>query len=152
MNRIGGPLGPRLAPDQRKRPYVEKRQVGRRIVTAYRLRAERALGKTLPACVPVHHVDGTRRDNTPLVICQDDAYHKLLHVRTRVLAVGGNPNTDQVCCRCQTPKALTEFNQGNGAYGRSTMCRVCFAVYNARHRDVRQERRRVKRALQRAQR
>ena len=45
--------------------------------------AERALGKHLPAGAVVHHVDVNRRNNAPtnLVICQDAAYHKLLHAR-----------------------------------------------------------------------
>lgn len=44
--------------------------------------AEKALGKYLPPGAVVHHVNGTR-DSGPLVICQDDTYHKLLHKRIR---------------------------------------------------------------------
>lgn len=49
--------------------------------------AEKALGKTLPPKAVVHH-------HTPkqLVICQDQAYHILLHLRTRALRACGHVN------------------------------------------------------------
>jgi len=48
--------------------------------------AEKALGKKLPAKAIVHHMNEKAGDNhTPfnLVICPDQAYHKLLHKRAR---------------------------------------------------------------------
>jgi hypothetical protein len=46
--------------------------------------AERALGKLLPVGAQVHHFNGNTQDNTNtnLVICQDTAYHRLIHIRT----------------------------------------------------------------------
>lgn len=109
----------------------------------HQLRAERALGKPLPAGSVVHHADGSRNADAPLVICQDQAYHKLLHIRMRVVKAGGNPNTDKVCSRCRVAKPRSDFNV-NRAYRVDQLdiyCRACarekqtayFAARNERH-------------------
>lgn len=56
--------------------------------------AEKALGKPIPKTCPIHHVNDDRADNSPgnLVVCEDDAYHKLLHARARALRATGNPD------------------------------------------------------------
>jgi hypothetical protein len=58
-----------------------------------------ALGRPIPKGAEVHHVDGDHANNAPgnLVICQDHAYHMLLHRRQRILAVCGSANG--VLCR-----------------------------------------------------
>ena len=51
------------------------------------LKAEAALGKKLPEGAAVHHHD----ENT-LVICENNAYHKLLHLRHKALLASGDPH------------------------------------------------------------
>ena len=51
--------------------------------------AEKTLGKPLPKGAEVHH-HGKRDDNTQIVICQDRAYHMLLHQRMRALEACGH--------------------------------------------------------------
>jgi hypothetical protein len=72
--------------------------------------AERVLGKPLPAGAEVHHVDEDRANNANgnLVICQDKAYHKLLHIRTAALDACGNANWRRchVCKRYDAPENL----------------------------------------------
>jgi hypothetical protein len=89
------------------------------------LRAEAALGKALPPRAEVHHADGSKRSDAPLVICQDRAYHMMLHVRMRVKAAGGDPNTDRVCkCGFVGPKA-EYFSRDKSWDGFSSRCIRC---------------------------
>lgn len=54
-------------------------------VLTHKLMAEKAIGKLLPEKAEVHH-----HSETQLVICQNDAYHKLLHRRTRAFRACGH--------------------------------------------------------------
>lgn len=103
--------------------------------------SEAALGRTLPKGAHVHHVDGNHRNNANanLVICQDAAYHKLLHVRARIVRAGGDPNTQKICSACQLVKDLDQFNARAGhSTGRQNNCRECskvaFAEFHARRK------------------
>lgn len=103
--------------------------------------AERALGRLLPLGAHVHHVDGNPRNNANenLVICQDAAYHKLLHYRSKIVRAGGNPNTDKVCCDCRQARPLEIFNvmRSNKSSGRQSACRDCSKARDERKRAAR---------------
>ena len=99
--------------------------------------AEKALGKFLPSGAVVHHVDGDRRNNHPsnLVICQDQAYHLLLHRRQRVVEMGGDPDTHRQCCTCREIKPFADFNKRSSdkQLGIQGACRNCMRQYHRRY-------------------
>ena len=106
------------------------RRVGGVLTADHRVKAERALGRPLPEGVEVHHADGTFSDQSTLVICQDRAYHQLLHVRMRIKAAGGNPNTDAICSVCKQVKTQSEFHKNrNTRLGLSVQCKQCLREY-----------------------
>lgn len=112
-------------------PYGLKKTIGARRLHEHRIIAERALGRPLPDAAEVHHVDGdpSNNRNSNLVICQDAAYHALLHVRTRALLAGANPNTHKFCGKCGMAKPFASFYPRNDrAGGRSAQCRDCYAA------------------------
>ena len=98
--------------------------------------AERALGRYLPDGAEIHHVDENKRNNANrnLVICQDSAYHKLLHVRTRVLKAGGDPDTERICSLGKHLAAVTAFNRrtANVGTGVQSACRACMGAARKR--------------------
>ena len=75
-------------------PEPEHPRFGHGSIQEHVVIAERVLRKRLPLGAMVHHVNEDQIDNCPnnLVICQDQAYHKLIHVRTRAYKQTGNPN------------------------------------------------------------
>ena len=81
-----------------------------RYVYEHILKAEKAVGHVLPAGVQVHHVNEDVTDNRGynLVVCQDAAYHKLLHRRMNALRACGDP--DAACCvRCKKHEPLSSL-------------------------------------------
>jgi hypothetical protein len=61
----------------------------------------RALGRAVPRGAIVHHVDGVKTNNVSsnLVLCENRAYHNLIHRRERALLACGDPNAT-LCRRC----------------------------------------------------
>ena len=100
---------------------------------AHIVRAEQALGKPLPKGAVVHHADGSRSPHAPLVICQDSAYHQLLHLRMKVVAVGGDPNTEKFCNRCRKAKPFSQFYARQSTGQRMPNCRACCYQRRAPH-------------------
>lgn len=91
--------------------------------------AEAALGRALPSGVVVHHVNETKDDNSGinLVICEDRKYHKLLHVRLKIVQRGGDPNTEKICSRCQAVLSQGLFFSTKSNYdGLTHNCKACY--------------------------
>ncbi len=105
-------------------------------VFEHRLVAETAMGKTLRRSAQVHHIDGNPSNNnrSNLVVCESQAYHKLLHTRSRIRSAGGNPNTDGICSRCRTLKPMTAF--GSDPYLCLECGRVKASAYRQQIRDA----------------
>jgi len=121
--------------------YSETRSSDGRRIYAHRLVCEKAIGRTLPPGAEVHHVDEDKRNNANrnLVICQDRKYHVLLHQRARVVAAGGNPNTDSYCGTCRQAKPWSMFyRRGDGKNGGYTsVCASCtYAAIVRRRRNL----------------
>jgi len=97
--------------------YADRTVRGRK-TREHVLVAERALGKRLPIGAVVHHVDQDRSNNTPtnLVICQDRAYHNLLHARMRALAAVGWPGAKpcRYCKRYDDPSNMSTIRRLSG--------------------------------------
>jgi hypothetical protein len=105
----------------------------------HRFRAEKALGKPLPSGTIVHHADGTKADDAPLVICPDNAYHFALHARMRVKAAGGNPWTEKVCPQCKQVLLRSDFTRNAATWdGLCAYCQYCYPEYQRRFRERRQ--------------
>ena len=102
--RVAGPRGYMMVPRVAGSGYRTRYQMEHIAVV------ERALGHPLPEGAEVHHVDGDKANNanTNLVACQDDAYHKLLHLRARALAESGHADWRRctICKRWDEPANL----------------------------------------------
>jgi len=93
----------------------------------HRLLAERALGHPLPPQSVVHHFNESKTDNSPgnLVLCQDRAYHNLLHARLDRLKDTGSLDLKR-CSTCQEVKALGSFHVSSRDWdGRRGECKAC---------------------------
>lgn len=83
--------------NRKKTSYTERtRRVSNGKKTRmYRIRAEEVLGHSLPPTAVVHH-----HDSETLIICQDQAYHLLIHIRTKAYLACGNADWRK-CIYCK---------------------------------------------------
>jgi len=93
---------------------------------------EEALGKPLPSGSRPHHVNEKRDDNRPenLVLCQDLAYHKLLHRRLRALRACGHPSWRK-CKFCKKYDEPSKLYIGSSS---QVFHRRCHAEYEERRK------------------
>lgn len=135
----------RTVPRKRGYPQGQRPQhTGQPVADKHVLIAEAVLGRRLPKGAEVHHVDGNRQNHSHsnLVICQDRAYHHLLHVRARVVKAHGNPDTHKICGACRSLKPFQDFQRctADKATGRQGLCRVCRKAHDAERWKAKAER------------
>lgn len=100
-------------------------------VYAHVVVAEKALGRCMPPKAVVHHRDGDRTNNVPdnLVICQDQAYHILLHRRLRAYQACGHADWLKCvyCKKWDAPENLyVRYQKHDGSNkGPNARHRVC---------------------------
>lgn len=95
--------------------------------------AEKALGKPLPLGAVVHHC-GARDDQTQLVICENQAYHLLLHQRMRALKACGHASWRK-CFFCkQYDKPENLYIKGQNAHHKK-----CISQYRKKRYHKKQE-------------
>ena len=84
--------------------------------------AEKVLGKQLPPSAIIHHANRNRSNNkkSNLVICQDQAYHKLIHMRLMAYESCGNANWRRClyCKRYSDPNKMYVSEKFSYAYHR----------------------------------
>ena len=109
-------------------PSIRKKD-GRDLL--HRVIAENVLGHPISSTIVIHHVDGNRSNNvhSNLVICQNAAYHRLLHKRQVALAKTGNANLRK-CCVCGLWKHKEEFWKRAKGKEHSARCKNCTRKLN----------------------
>lgn len=119
--------------------YVRKLKAGS-YVGEHVLKSERALGRPLPAGAIVHHANEVKPDNrnSNLVICQDRAYHMLLHKRIRAYKATGSATAIK-CTHCGVWGMAGDPTMRTHRSGTQSMHRTCDAAAQKRRRAKRWE-------------
>lgn len=103
--------------------------------------AEKALGRKLPKGAIVHHVDENRGNNinTNLVVCPDQAYHKLIHRRLDAFKATGNYDARKCMAGCgqwDLPENMVPWGKRDKEHYAHKECRNrLMREYNAKKRN-----------------
>ena len=93
--------------------------------------AESSVGHALPLKASIHHRNENKHDNRPcnLVVCENEAYHQLLHQRLDAFRACGNPNWLQChyCSIHDDPSRMYVYKKKNAGFHRA-----CQAEYKRR--------------------
>jgi hypothetical protein len=105
-----------------------------------KLVCEKALGKFLPIKAMPHHINGIKTDNTNqnLIICQDQAYHMMLHRRERAFRACGHAHWMRCphCKKYDDPKNMYVFPNNTGATHRECVRKYDKKYYKQRKNNV----------------
>ena len=95
--------------------------------------AENVLGKSLPKKSQVHHYK-EKSDPRKIVICENQQYHFLLHMREKALRGSGNPNLRKCkfCKQYDLPENL--HITPNSKYGCNIHHQSCESKYEKTRR------------------
>jgi len=107
-------------------------------VLEHLLVAEKALGKFLPRNAVVHHMDGNgfNNANSNLVVCENHAYHKLLHMRINAMKACGHADWMKChhCGQYSNPADMYVYPNKNQA-----VHRACRLEYQRKWHSVKRE-------------
>lgn len=110
--------------------YVTHNRRGKTILEHVQI-VEAVIGRELPEQAVVHHWDGdkTNNINANLLVCPNEAYHRLIHRRMRAMKESGNPNFRRchLCGKWDDPSNLI----GTSA-NKTTPHKHCFNAYQRR--------------------
>jgi HNH endonuclease len=98
---------------------------------------EQVLGRFLFTPVQIHHVNRNRKDNRPanLVVCPDDAYHRIIEMRGRALDACGHADWRKCCyCASYDDPALMQLHTRGRKTERYTHTSCARAYWRAKRR------------------